>query len=114
VLNQLEQVLNDLSSYFSAFEIAEQLPQAIDFTGLTGNQLKAIDELVNKMAELSQADADFSQAVSPIPRLQPNSIETIKCLKKKVILSTNQENELNKLLASLPILELLSFKFDEG
>jgi len=66
------------------------------------------------MAELSQADADFPQAVSPIPRLQPNSIETIKCLKDEVILSNNQENELNKLLASLPILELLSFKFDEG
>ena len=65
------------------------------------------------MAELSQADADFPQAMSPIPRLQPNSIETIKCLKKEVILSNNQENELNKLLASLPILELLSFKFEK-
>ena len=66
------------------------------------------------MTELSQADADFSQAMSPIPRLQPNSIETIKFLKNEFFLITNQEKELNKLLASLPILELLSFKFEEG
>jgi len=59
VLNQLQQILNDLSSYFSVFEIAEEIPQAIDFTGLTGNQLKAINDLVKKMTELSQADADF-------------------------------------------------------
>ena len=69
------------------------------------------------MAELSQADADFPQAESPIPRLQPNSIETIQSLKNDVLfstyLSTNQEKELNKLLTSLPILELLSFKLYE-
>ena len=65
------------------------------------------------MTELSRADADFSQAMSPIPQLQPNSIETIQSLKNEVILSINQEKELNKLLASLPILELLSFKFEK-
>jgi len=76
VLNQLQQILNELSSYFSAFEIAEELPQAIDFTGLIGNQLNALDDLGKRTTEYNLANSNFLNLPS-IPRQQPNSIEMI-------------------------------------
>jgi len=110
VLNQLQQVLKNLSGYFSFFERAEEIPQGINLVDLTDYQLKPIDDLDKKVKEYNLASSVFLE-LPLIPRLQPNSIETIQFLKNEV--AKIIEDELNKLSSSLLQLEPLMSKLGE-
>jgi hypothetical protein len=82
---------------------------------LSNDQLKNIDKLTQKMAELSVVPGyDYSTAISPIPQLQFNSVHSLSWIKNGSLLEREQEAEVARVLAQLPVLELLPFNFAIG
>jgi len=64
------------------------------------------------MTELSLVPGyNYSTAISPIPQLQFNSLHSLSWIKNRTILDIKQEAEAARVLAQLPILELLPFNF---
>ena len=114
VLAQLQEVLQSVSCYFESFRIAEPLQPPIDLTRLSSAQLSNIDALAKKITELSLApDLNYPAAVSPIAQLQVNSAESLACLASGFVFANEEAAEVSRVLAQLPIFELLPFRFEK-
>jgi len=67
------------------------------------------------MTELSLVPGyNYSTAISPIPQLQVNSVHSLSWIKNGSLLKKEQEAEVARVLAQLPVLELLPFNFEIG
>jgi len=66
------------------------------------------------MTELSLApDLNYPTAVSPIAQLQFNSAESLSCLANGFMFAKEEAAEVSRVLAQLPIFELLPFRFEK-